>query len=396
MKTRRNIALFCAAAMLISLTACNNKKSGEAKSSIETTTSAETAENEVTESRNEESKKEKTKTSSANANGNLDDIAVKDVEESVAALNAEYEGLKVSISTYANYLTNADEIETFYAKIYDTNQSLYMRMYEYSLDYAESIICSDMSNDEKYDALEELYDSIYDDAGGEIYDGIYDGILDEMYDDFYDGLLDDAYDNEEYSEYSEWYEARSNEYQWWYDTRSKVYEDWYDMRSDIYELQLDLRSAVWSNDIEKAEKKISKFKKTVDKMSAKQPLTTETTSQPQSAEPAEIAASEISAEETSVAEAVSDSGTVRPEFKSAMDSYEAFIDEYCAFMKKYSENPSDLGLLADYAGYVKKYADAVKNFEALDNDEMNAAEAAYYIEVSTRVSKKLLDAAISA
>lgn len=390
MKTRKNIALFCAVAMLISLTACNGKKSNEAKSSAETT------ENKVTEIRNEESKKEGTKDSSASTNGNLDDIAVKDVKESVATLNAEYEGLKTKINTYANYLANADEMETFYAKIYDTNYSLCVGMYEYSLDYAESIIYSDMSNDEKYDALQELYDSIYDDAGGEIYDGIYDGILDDMYDDFYDGLLDDAYDNEEYSEYSEWYEARSNEYEWWYDTRSKVYEDWYDMRSDIYELQLDLRSAVWGDDIEKAEKEISKFKKTADKMSAKQPLPTETTSQPQSAEPAETAAAEIPAEETSVAEAVSDSGAIRPEFKSAMDSYEAFMDEYCAFMKKYSENPSDLGLLADYAEYMKKYADAVKDFEALDNNEMNAAEAAYYVEVSARVSKKLLDAAISA
>lgn len=390
MKTRRNIALFCAVAMLISLTACNGKKSNEAKSSVETT------ENKVTESRNEESKKEETKDSSPSTNGNLDDIAVKDVKESVATLNAEYEGLKAKINTYANYLANADEMETFYAKIYDTNYSLCVGMYEYSLDYAESIIYSDMSNDEKYDALEELYDSIYDDAGGEIYNGIYDGILDDMYDDFYDGLLDDAYENDEYSEYSEWYEARSNEYEWWYDTRSKVYEDWYDMRSDIYELQLDLRSAVWGDDIEKAEKEISKFKKAVDKMSVKQPLPTETTSQPQSAEPAETAAAKIPAEETSAAEADSDSGAIRPEFKSAMDSYEAFMDEYCAFMKKYSENPSDLGLLADYAEYMKKYADAVKDFEALDNNEMNAAEAAYYVEVSARVSKKLLDAAIYA
>ena len=129
-------------------------------------------------------------------------------------------------------------------------------------------------------------------------------------------------------------------------------------------------------------------------ISAPKPLPTETASQPQSAEPAETAAAEIPAEETSVAEAVSDSGAIRPEFKSAMDSYEAFMDEYCAFMKKYSENPSDLGLLADYAEYMKKYADAVKDFEALDNNEMNAAEAAYYVEVGARVSKKLLDAAI--
>lgn len=36
---------------------------------------------------------------------------------------------------------------------------------------------------------------------------------------------------------------------------------------------------------------------------------------------------------------------LRPEFKEAMDSYEAFYDEYCAFMKKYMKNPTDLKLL---------------------------------------------------
>ena len=32
-----------------------------------------------------------------------------------------------------------------------------------------------------------------------------------------------------------------------------------------------------------------------------------------------------------------------------MDSYEAFIDEYVAFMKKYSDNPSDVGPVKIYA-----------------------------------------------
>ena len=37
-----------------------------------------------------------------------------------------------------------------------------------------------------------------------------------------------------------------------------------------------------------------------------------------------------------------------------MDSYEAFVDEYVAFMEKYNNNPSDIGLIADYASYMKK------------------------------------------
>lgn len=85
--------------------------------------------------------------------------------------------------------------------------------------------------------------------------------------------------------------------------------------------------------------------------------------------------------------------SIDPDFKAAMDSYEKFMDEYVAFMKKYKANPSDLGLLADYADYMSKYADFVEDFEKWDDEELNAAETAYYIDVQARVSKKLLEVA---
>lgn len=84
---------------------------------------------------------------------------------------------------------------------------------------------------------------------------------------------------------------------------------------------------------------------------------------------------------------------IRAEVKEAIDSYEAFMDEYCSFMKKYSENPTDLTLLSDYADYIGKYTEAMKNFETLGDNEMNEAELAYYIEVSARVSAKLIELA---
>ena len=85
---------------------------------------------------------------------------------------------------------------------------------------------------------------------------------------------------------------------------------------------------------------------------------------------------------------------VRPEFKQAMDSYEEFMNEYCEFMKKYAESDgTDVGLLADYANYMSKYADVVEDFEAWDDGEMNTEEMAYYLDVQTRVNKKLLEVA---
>lgn len=83
---------------------------------------------------------------------------------------------------------------------------------------------------------------------------------------------------------------------------------------------------------------------------------------------------------------------MRPEFITAMDSYETFMTDYVDFMKKFEDNPNDLSILTDYADYMKKYADFVEDFEKWDDDEeMNTAETAYYIDVQARVSKKLLE-----
>ncbi len=87
------------------------------------------------------------------------------------------------------------------------------------------------------------------------------------------------------------------------------------------------------------------------------------------------------------------SNEMRPEFKEAMDSYEAFYDEYCAFMKEYSENPSDLTLLSQYGEMMTQLSDMTEKFEAWNEDEMNDAELNYYLEVSNRVAQKLLEVA---
>lgn len=82
---------------------------------------------------------------------------------------------------------------------------------------------------------------------------------------------------------------------------------------------------------------------------------------------------------------------MRPEFKEAMDSYEAFYDEYIEFMKTYQDNPSDLKLLAQYADMVKQEAEMTRKFEAWDEDDMTDEELEYYLDVNLRIEKKLLD-----
>lgn len=82
------------------------------------------------------------------------------------------------------------------------------------------------------------------------------------------------------------------------------------------------------------------------------------------------------------------SDVIRPEIKEAIDSYEAFFDEYCEFMKKYEESDSNLSLMADYASYMTKYADMLQKFQAMENEDLTDAELAYYLEVSGRIMEK--------
>jgi len=77
------------------------------------------------------------------------------------------------------------------------------------------------------------------------------------------------------------------------------------------------------------------------------------------------------------------------EFKDAMDSYESFMDEYIAFMKKYAQsNGTDMSILKDYAEYLKKYKKAMEDFDKWNETEMNEAETKYYLEVQGRITKK--------
>lgn len=85
---------------------------------------------------------------------------------------------------------------------------------------------------------------------------------------------------------------------------------------------------------------------------------------------------------------------MRPEFKEALDSYEAFFDEYCKFMKKYKENPGDMELLSDYADFMKKYTETMQKMEALDDGDLNDAELKYYLQVTNRINEKLIEVAL--
>ncbi len=77
------------------------------------------------------------------------------------------------------------------------------------------------------------------------------------------------------------------------------------------------------------------------------------------------------------------------DFVEAMDSYREFFHSYCEFMKSYDS--TDISMLSQYADFMNKYADYMSKLYAWDQDEMNNAELAYYMQVTADIEKELAE-----
>ncbi len=86
------------------------------------------------------------------------------------------------------------------------------------------------------------------------------------------------------------------------------------------------------------------------------------------------------------------SAEVSSDFKKMMDQYEAFFDSYIAFLEKLENSGNVVGLYADYFDMLNKYAETMEKMESIDVNSLSAADQAYYIEVTSRITEKLLKA----
>lgn len=80
---------------------------------------------------------------------------------------------------------------------------------------------------------------------------------------------------------------------------------------------------------------------------------------------------------------------ISKEFKEAMDSYEAYFNEYVDATNKYMNNTSDLLAFAEYTKLLAKYADTMKKLDAIKSDSLTDEELAYYTQVNARIAAKL-------
>lgn len=317
---------------------------------------------------------------SASSIEKLESVVDAHVSECVQALVKEWETLSADIDTFEKYQDNMDVIEEFHTHIEDSASQILVMICNYGVSYADLVLQSGSSTKDMYKAFEDFKDCIYEDACEYVKDDIYEDLLEDVKDYYYDGIINDAKDS---VKYSDWSDARGDAYNLWSDARGEVYGEWSDIRGDLYSFYSDIRSELYSGDIDGATDELEDFRNKYSNRS------TTTSNVIESSE----AVSNVTADTQKEFDNSNSGDEIRPEFKEAMDSYEAFYTEYCKFMKEYSENPTDLTLLTKYTDMLEKSEGMNEAFEAWDEDELSNEELKYYLDVNNRVMKMLVDVA---
>ena len=84
-------------------------------------------------------------------------------------------------------------------------------------------------------------------------------------------------------------------------------------------------------------------------------------------------------------------GDIRPEIKEAIDSYEAFFNEYADFMESY--DTSDVSALAEYLSMLEQYTETMQKLDDMEDADLNDAELTYYTQAMLRIDQRLLEVA---
>lgn len=299
-----------------------------------------------------------------------------DYGTTIQALQDSLEKINTLIDgDYGSYIRNRQMIDDWYTQAETETAELFQRTEENCRQY---FILMSTQTEHEYKAMskaaEKIYDDVYDDARDDFYDDVYDELMEDLYDEYYDGVLDDAYDLVPYKEYSE---QRSYCYQVWSEARSALYSLYSEYGSRLYEMYSAINRAIYDEEYD-----FAAVLKGYD------------TEQTQKFERADITQSADAAEEAdrNNTSAAADN-SISPEFKKAMDSYEAFFSEYAEFVQEFSDNPSDLSLLTKYIDYMDRYTETMEALEDIGDDELTTAELSYYIEVMGRIQQMLLSAA---
>lgn len=261
------------------------------------------------------------------------------------------------IALYYQLGLKRDEIrDIMLAPDYDSNR----------IDYFKCVAAQGLYDYDTWDdALGDFYDE-WDDAMGEYYDA-WDDAIGDVYDKV-DDLISDASDDMDYSEYSDVWSAMYKEH-------SDAWSAMYELYSDAWSRTYEDYSACWGGFYEGNKDVDSILADSAKEENQGSENEDETQGNDATTSPNDIA----------------DTSGIRPEFKNAMDAYEAFYDEYCDILKQYYDNPTDMTLLTKYTELMTKAIEMDEAFAKWENEDLNNEELKYYLEVNNRVMQKLVD-----
>ena len=106
---------------------------------------------------------------SASTIDEIEEMAIKDVEDTKAKLERERDALSEEITDFDIYTKNVDKVKAYYDDALKQTELLSVRLREYAYKYAELIMNEDVSYKVKYKDLSGIYEYIYEDAGKDMY-----------------------------------------------------------------------------------------------------------------------------------------------------------------------------------------------------------------------------------
>ena len=82
-------------------------------------------------------------------------------------------------------------------------------------------------------------------------------------------------------------------------------------------------------------------------------------------------------------------------FRSQMDEYAQFVDQYVEVIKAHKANPSDESLIEQYNSMTTQYNEKVQKINQIDVSKLSAPDREYYNTVVTRANQKIAEASKS-
>ena len=329
----------------------------------------------------------------------LDEIDA-DIDATVASLSEELSAVPSPASqSYEDYAATAEALSEWYEQAQSEIEALYDRIDGYAVDYYVALAAI-ASPEDPYTmdaAFQEIYWAAYSDVYTELYNKVYVDLFGSIDDDI---LYDSIYEWNAY--YEDWYEQWEEEWEECYDEWDEACEAIYDLIWDQYDVFYDsyseVRSAFLYDDdydvgaILGIEVTVVTQAETEDAEAEEDEAVDEDETEDETEAEAE-AETEVEAE-TELADSGESAG-IGEDFQAAMESYEAFYDEYIEFMEL-SETSDDANAITQaYKDFWAQYEETMSALSVISDFEANDEEVACFIEVSERIFEKLEDAGYS-